>query len=109
MRRTTALEQCPISGHLFYDVGNSLITPENEGDGYVIGVRLNAESNNVAGAFELTLNLDGIILDMGTLTFPKGSGTVHTFDKTSNIFVGSTFIISSTMSYIIVIDATVTT
>jgi hypothetical protein len=88
--------QGPMSGHHFYTSLNAthqgLITPETSGDSYVVGIRLNASSNNVAGAFDILLNLgSGIIVDVGVLTFPKGSGTIHTFDKTTNVYVGDIF------------------
>jgi len=82
--------QLPISNHNFYN--GTTIIPEFLGDSYLIEIRINTENNNKDGFFSLQLNIDGIIVPLGTQTFPKGESTAHDFSKTTSVFVGQTFL-----------------
>jgi hypothetical protein len=97
----TVTSQGPISGAHFYNSENNTsqgkITPENEGDSYVIGVRLIAKSSTATGAFSLRLKItddngDDTIIKIGSSLFPLGSGVLHTLDFTVNVYVGALFL-----------------
>ena len=93
----TNTSQGPLNGFHFYTSGSAdpagLITPELLGDSYVLGVRFTASSSVTTGAVDLSILLDNaIVVDMGVVTFPKGRNISHTFDKTINLFVGSSFL-----------------
>lgn len=89
----TDTSQGPLSGAHFWNTTTDKITPEFNGDSYSLEIRLDAETDNANGYFELDIDIGGgMIIPLGVFTFPKGLGVVQRFSKTTAIFTLGTFL-----------------
>jgi hypothetical protein len=90
----TDISQLPSNGYNFYDSSANKFVPELVGDSYTLGIRITASSSSVTGSAELRLNIGAgtIILNLGVINFPKGSGVSTNFDRTTSVFTLATFV-----------------
>ena len=90
----TNISQLPSNGYNFYDSSANKFVPELVGDSYTLGIRITASSSSVTGSAELRLNIGAgtIILNLGVINFPKGSGVSTNFDRTTSVFTLATFV-----------------
>lgn len=81
------------TGANFVDTTTGKITPRQVGESYVLGIRLTLKSSSPTGACDLDLDIGGgVIVHLGVITFPKGNGVSHRYDKTTSIYVSSLFL-----------------
>lgn len=91
---TTIATQLPFGVTSLYNSGTSKITPQLDGDSYLINVRFTAVSNNNAGLADVSIDIGGAmnIIVQETVSLRKGSGQSQIVNLHFDVFSGSTFI-----------------
>lgn len=92
---TVINNQLPIGVTSFYDSTTSKITPQNDGDYYVVTVRFKAQTTApTAGYFDFGIDIGGAmgVQFKETKIFAKGAGIEHNFSITVPLYSASTFI-----------------
>lgn len=91
---TVLNSQLPIGVTSFYNSGTSKITPENNGDSYLINVRFKARSNNASGLLDVLLDIGGAlnVIDAETVSLRKGAGVEQQVNVIFDIYTAATFI-----------------
>lgn len=83
----------PVGVTSFYNNTTSKITPELEGDSYLINVRFKAKSSLNDGVFDVLVDIGGgIIIEQETKTLTKGISTEHSFNMVFDVYSGATFV-----------------
>jgi len=91
---TVINSQLPTGVTSFYNSGTSKITPQNNGDSYLINVRFKAKSNNSSGLIDVMLDIGGAlnVIDSETISLRKGSGIEQQINIVFDIYSASTFV-----------------
>ncbi len=80
----------------FWDEVNNKITPDNEGDAYVVRIDFTAFTDNQNGVAEIILDIGGTIgaVFSRTITFPRGTGSTNAreISNTNLVYTLGTFI-----------------
>lgn len=91
---TTIAGQLPIGVTSFYNSGTSKITPQNDGDSYLINVRFTAVSSSNTGLADVGIDIGGAmnIIAQETISLRKGAGQAQKINIIFDVFSGSTFL-----------------
>lgn len=86
--------QIPLGVTSFYNSGTTKITPELNGDSYLINVRFKARSNNASGLLDVLLDIGGSmnVIDAETVSLRKGTDVEQQVNVIFDIYSGSTFV-----------------
>ena len=95
-------DQMPTGVSSFYDLETGLITPENEGDLYVLRVSFTCSNSAHNGLAEMDLDIgggQGVILAT-SFNFPKGTNIEFPYSISNLVFTDGTFIANGGSLYI---------
>lgn len=73
-----------------YNPLTTKITPENDGDAYMLRVAFKAENDNISGLINLILDIGFVIFEQ-SFVFSKGANTEHSFSETQLVYARDTF------------------
>lgn len=91
---STINTQLPTGVTSFVDTSNGKITPQNDGDFYVVDIRFKATSSSVDGVIDIGIDIGGAmgIIRQHTISLRKGIGVEQRVALSFPVFSGSTFV-----------------
>ena len=91
---STIISQLPSGVTGFVNTSNGKITPQNDGDFYVVDIRFKATSSSVDGVIDIAIDIGGAmgIIRQHTVSLRKGIGVEQRVALSFPVFSGSTFV-----------------